>query len=78
MLRSTLHWAETAVVLALAIAGLAWARQRIVPHMRARNKVEKAVMIAMIVAVDHRDLHHRRHRRLADLREPAVLRPLSR
>ena len=50
MLRSTLHWAETAVVLALAIAGLAWARQRIVPHMRARNKVEKAVMIAMIVA----------------------------
>ncbi|NBC96124.1 MAG: phosphate ABC transporter permease subunit PstC [Deinococcus-Thermus bacterium] len=49
-LRSLLHWAETVLALALAIACLAWARQRIVPNLRARNKVERTVMIAMVAA----------------------------
>ena len=42
--------AMTGVVLALAVAGLAWGRSRIHADLRARNEVEQAAKVLMIVA----------------------------
>jgi phosphate ABC transporter, permease protein PstC len=47
-LRSTLFAAVTVVTLSLAVAGLVVARRRVRSDMRARNKVEKAVGIALV------------------------------
>tara|TARA_R110002153_G_scaffold33188_7_gene100148 strand:- start:1516 stop:2898 length:1383 start_codon:yes stop_codon:yes gene_type:complete len=41
--------AQMVVVLSLGIAALAYARQRISPNMRARNRVERAVMVFLII-----------------------------
>ncbi len=49
-LQSISTWALTVIGLAIAIAGLWLARQRIVPHLKSRELVERVVMIAMIVA----------------------------
>lgn len=48
-LLSTSKWALFAVVNGLALAALAFARQRITPEMRARNVVERVIMWVMIV-----------------------------
>jgi len=42
--------AMTGVVLALAVAGLAWGRSLIQVELRARNEVERAVRVIMILA----------------------------
>jgi phosphate transport system permease protein len=49
-LQSISTWALTVIGLAAAIAGLWLARQRIVPHLKSRELVERVVMITMIVA----------------------------
>jgi phosphate transport system permease protein len=49
-LRSTAHGALAALVAALAVLGLWYARGRITSDLRARNKVERSVNIALIVA----------------------------
>ncbi|MDA0653649.1 MAG: phosphate ABC transporter permease family protein, partial [Proteobacteria bacterium] len=49
-LQSISTWALTVIGLALAIAGLWLARQRIVPHLKSRELVERLVMITMIAA----------------------------
>ncbi|MFO1155109.1 MAG: phosphate ABC transporter permease subunit PstC [Rhodospirillales bacterium] len=53
--RSLSHMALGVAVLAAAIAGLAFARQRIVPRLRARNQVESAVqgllLICSVIAI---------------------------
>ena len=48
-LRMTAHLALGAVLLAVGLGGLAWARRRVQPAMRARNRVEALIMVAMIV-----------------------------
>src|SRR5690606_10531762 len=48
-LRFTGQLALAGVVLAIATLGLIWARQRIAPPLRARNRVEKAIMAILIV-----------------------------
>jgi len=48
-LRSTAHLALGAVLLATGLGGLAWANRRVRPAMRARNRVERLVMAAMVV-----------------------------
>jgi phosphate transport system permease protein len=47
-LRSISFAALAVAVLALAAAGLAWARQRVAPTMRARNRVERIVMVLLV------------------------------
>ena len=47
-LRQTSRIAEVVVVLSAAIAGLAYARSRIAPDLRARNKVERVVMVFLV------------------------------
>ena len=42
-------WAKAAVALSAAMAGLYWARTRIVPKLRARNRVEKTIRILMVI-----------------------------
>ena len=49
-LQSISTWALTVLGLAAAIAGLWLARQRIVPHLKSRELVERVVMIVMIAA----------------------------
>jgi len=48
-LHQTASLALAAVLLAVGVAGLVWARSHIVPAMRARNRVEKLIMIALFV-----------------------------
>ena len=48
-LRSISQLAQFVVVLALGIAGLSYARSKIRPNMRARNQVEKTLMVILIV-----------------------------
>ncbi|MGE5516009.1 MAG: phosphate ABC transporter permease subunit PstC [Bacteroidota bacterium] len=48
-LRSTLFAALAGLTLSLAVAGLAWARYRLQTDMRARNQVERAVTVALVV-----------------------------
>ena len=48
--RSVGRFAMFGVVLAVALAGLAMARRQIVPQLRARNLVERVIMITMQVA----------------------------
>ena len=43
-------WAEIVVCLALATAGIALGQRYIAPDLRARNKVEKVVMVFLIVS----------------------------
>ncbi|MFD2265294.1 phosphate ABC transporter permease subunit PstC [Lacibacterium aquatile] len=47
-LNSLSHAALAVVALALAVAGLAYARSRISPKMRARNAVERFLMVALL------------------------------
>jgi phosphate transport system permease protein len=47
-LKSISFAALAAAVLALATAGLAWASGRVAPSMRARNRVERTIMVLMI------------------------------
>ena len=49
-LRSLFDGAIAAVALALAVAGLAYARGKVAPDLRARNKVERALTILLIAA----------------------------
>ena len=49
-LQSISTWALTVIGLALAVAGLWIARQRIVPHLKSRELVERVVMVVMIAA----------------------------
>ena len=44
------QWALTVVGLALAVAGLLYARRSIVPRLRSRERVEQVVMVIMIGA----------------------------
>jgi phosphate transport system permease protein len=48
-LRDTAALCLGAVLLAVGLGGLAWARKRVAPAMRARNRVERLIMAAMIV-----------------------------
>ncbi len=48
-LRQTGYAGLIVVALAAAIAGLAWSRKRIAPSLRARNNVERIILIIMIV-----------------------------
>ncbi|MGD9742822.1 MAG: phosphate ABC transporter permease subunit PstC [Dongiaceae bacterium] len=48
-LQQTASLALAAVLLAVGIVGLVWARSHIRPAMRARNRVEKLIMIALFV-----------------------------
>ncbi|MGB0683565.1 MAG: phosphate ABC transporter permease subunit PstC [Magnetovibrionaceae bacterium] len=48
-LHGTSDLALTVVALALAIACLSWARTKIAPRMRARNKVEAALKVLLII-----------------------------
>lgn len=49
-LRQTGEMAVSAVCLAMVIAGLAYAYSRIAPKLRARNQVEKVVVVALIIS----------------------------
>src|SRR5690606_8421804 len=49
-LRSTGNLALSVAALALAIAGAAFARQRVVPKLRSRNIVESALLVFLVVA----------------------------
>ncbi len=42
-------WAKAVVALSVALVGLYWARTRIAPKMRARNRVEKTIRILMVI-----------------------------
>jgi phosphate transport system permease protein len=44
------RWALFAAVLALAIAGLLWARSRVAPRFRARNRVEQVITVFLIAS----------------------------
>ena len=46
---SLFDWAKAVVALSVALAGLYWARTRIAPKMRARNRVEKTIRILMVI-----------------------------
>ena len=46
---SLADWAKAVVALSVALAGLYWARTRIAPRMRARNRVEKTIRILMVI-----------------------------
>ncbi|MFT5538632.1 MAG: phosphate transport system permease protein [Alphaproteobacteria bacterium] len=48
-LKETGQWAVTALALAIAAAGFAYARARIVPALRVRPRVEKVVMATLIL-----------------------------
>ncbi len=48
-INSTGDWALVGVALALAVAGLTIGQRMVVPQLRARNVVERVVMIALIV-----------------------------
>lgn len=47
-LRGTMFVAMAALALALAVGGLAWARSRVHNALRARNRVEHAVSVALV------------------------------
>lgn len=47
-LRATLFAAMAGMTLSLAVAGLAWARRKVHTELRARNRVEKVVNVALI------------------------------
>jgi len=49
-LRQTLFAAIAALALGLAVAGLVWARSRIHRDLRARNRVERAVSVALMLS----------------------------
>ncbi|BCX80458.1 phosphate transport system permease protein [Methylomarinovum caldicuralii] len=49
-LKSLGYQALTATVLALATAGLVYAKTRITPQLRARNAVERAILVALILS----------------------------
>lgn len=44
------RWALFAAVLALAIGGLLWARSRVAPRFRARNRVEQVIVVFLIAS----------------------------
>ncbi|MBK8208867.1 MAG: phosphate ABC transporter permease subunit PstC [Rhodospirillales bacterium] len=44
------RWALFAAVLALAIGGLLWARSRVAPRFRARNRVEQVITVFLIAS----------------------------
>jgi phosphate transport system permease protein len=48
-LRGTLFAALAGLSLAVAVAGLAWARSRITADLRTRNRVEKTVSVALVI-----------------------------
>ncbi len=48
-LRATGSWLLTALVLSLAVLGAGWGWKRVAPELRARNDVELAVKIFMII-----------------------------
>lgn len=48
-LRQTGQLAVVAVMAVLALAGLLWARARIAPQLRARNEVERAVRVLLVL-----------------------------
>ncbi|WP_448203681.1 phosphate ABC transporter permease subunit PstC [Azospirillum sp. sgz302134] len=49
-LRALGDWSLLAIGSCLAIAGLLYARQRVSPDLRARNRVERAVNIALVIS----------------------------
>ena len=42
-------WAVAVLAMSVAIAGLYWARRKIVPKLRARNRVERTIRILMVI-----------------------------
>ena len=42
-------WAVAVMAMSVAIAGLYWARRKIVPKLRARNRVERTIRILMVI-----------------------------
>ena len=49
-LRGLFDAAIAAAVLSIAVAGLSWARARVAPALRARNKVERALTFLLVAA----------------------------
>ena len=67
-LRGISRMALTVLVMVMAVGTMLVVRSRITPELRARNRVESGDRVAVDRLLDHRGVHHHRHRGLRGLR----------